>query len=38
LAPPDRDALNSVLSWLRQRKVIHSEIEYEQAVNERLLP
>ena len=38
LAPPDRDALNSVLSWLKQRKVIHSEIEYEQAVNDQLLP
>jgi NitT/TauT family transport system substrate-binding protein len=38
LAAPDRKALNTVLSWLNQRKVIHSDIEYEQAVNDQLLP
>lgn len=38
LASPDRDAVNSVLSWLKEKKVIHAEIKYEQAVDDKLLP
>ncbi|MFH0959334.1 MAG: ABC transporter substrate-binding protein [Pseudomonadota bacterium] len=38
LAPPDRDAVNSVLSWLKEKKVIRAEIKYEQAVDDKLLP
>ena len=38
LAAPDRDSLNSVLSWLMQRKVIQANISYEQVVNDKLLP
>lgn len=38
LAAPDRESMNSVLSWLSQRKVIQADISYEQVLNDKLLP
>ena len=38
LAPPDRDCLENIVTWLNNRGVIRSDIKYEQVVNGEFLP
>lgn len=38
LAVPDRDALENIAGWLKQRGVIRSTVSYEQVVNGELIP
>lgn len=38
LAAPDRDALENIAGWLKQRGVIRSTVSYEQVVNGELVP
>jgi NitT/TauT family transport system substrate-binding protein len=38
LKAPDRSAVETVIKWLYTRKVIPTELQYDQVVNARLLP